>query len=337
MKIIALVVFLLASIAPVRGVAQWANWSTGPEPVFRGQYPAVGDPGVIREAGIYRMFYTCYDPNRQGPVICEATSTDGLSWKNVDVGGEVHGRLLDSRPGNWDEHHEGCFAVRRGSEYLLYYSGYRDSGGIAKGFPASLAAARSSDGKNFVRVSDGPVLSPTDGGYDNDAVYSPTIIDYEGGLLMIYVGHCYSKCDKGAGAFLLAATSQDGISWTKRAEPVLQASDTIWWMKNGVAEPALVRAPDGSYYLFLTGALGDDEKKVIGVARSSTPFGPWDINPDPIVTPSKGSAPGTYRESGVLAPTVIIEGDRARMWFFGFNKKPEMAIGYAEARLPIKQ
>lgn len=87
------------------------------------------------------------------------------------------------------------------------------------------------------------------------------------------------------GVSLLAAASSDGgYTWTKRDEPVLLANPDIEWMDEGVAEAAMVTNADGSYTLFFTALHG--EERVLGMAQSESPFGPWDIHPDPIFTPT---------------------------------------------------
>jgi predicted GH43/DUF377 family glycosyl hydrolase len=311
----------------------WATWSKRREPVLRNKYHVASDPSVLRDGSTYRMFYTCFDPDRQGPAICQTVSQDRLSWTDAPVDDGMKGRMLQTREGHWDEHHEGAAAIRRGSECLLYYSGYKTGGTPIPNFPAFLAAARSEDCLHFQRISDEPILKPTSGWYDNDAIFSPTVVDLDGVLTMVYTGHCYTNCLNGAGVFLLAATSRDGRTFTKHKSPVMKPSNEHQWTRNGLAEAALARGPDGFLYLFVTGALGDDEKKVIGVARSKTVAGPWELNPQPILSPTAGR----FDDSGVLAPSVLIEGNIARMWFTGINNKSQMAVGYAEAPLPLRQ
>ena len=326
-----LVVFTVVAIAlvPGRALATSKPWSKSPDAMFSGQYIA-SDPAVLRDGNLYRMFYTCWIP--QDPhflaAICEAKSLDGLTWSHMD-GGEHQTIVMQGRAGEWDEHLEASFVVKRDGEYLLYYSGYRHEGYPAMGFPAALAVAKSADGVTFERVRDEPILSPTPGGLDNDAVYSPTIIAQGDELLMIYAGHCYTTCDAGYGVSLLGARSSDGIHWQKESEPVMLPIDGLGWTRDGVAEPGLLAGPDGQYYLFFTGL--KDEERAIGGARGASPFGPWDVSPDPIVAPSNNG----FDDAGVLAPDVHVEGDVARMWFLATDKSGHFAIGYAEAAWPF--
>ncbi len=333
------VILLGASIA---NAASWSTWTIRPEPVFKGDNDIAGDPTVIREDSLYRMFYTCpVDLDLSvwtyltgglmfHTALCQATSRDGISWESAPAisNNDVKGLALRGTQGQWDENMEVSFMLKRGKDYLLFYSGYRDEGNPQRGFPASLSVARSRDGQRFQRVSD-PILNPTKGGYDSDAIYSPTIIQDGESFLMVYVGHCYNNCDHEPGATLLAATSPDALTWTKLRMPVLQRSSRISWMSESVAEPCLVKGPDGAYYLFITGVQGD--RRTIGVARSTSVTGPWEINPEPIVT----SAPDTFYDCGALAPDVHVEGGAVRMWFHGFQCPERPRIGYAESRWPL--
>jgi predicted GH43/DUF377 family glycosyl hydrolase len=288
------------------------------------------------------MFYTCvaeYTVGPQGfdgrPGICQVVSQDGLKWEHAPVP-ETHtikGLMVQGREGKWDRNVEANFVIKRGKEYLLYYSGYLDKGVPRDGLPGYLAVARSTDGLRFTRVSDEPILKPTEGWHDNDGIFSPTIVEHGDTLVMIYAAHCYTKCTKGTNVSLGAATSTDGLTWTKRDTPVLQASRDIRWMNLGVGEPHILRGPDGMFYLFFTGLRG--EERVIGVARGPSPFGPWDINPTPIVTPNR--VPG-FDEKAVLAPWVTVEGEVVRMWYMGANFDISLfKVRYAESRWPLKR
>ena len=333
---------LLVCLAPILSVPalardEWSEWQKREDPIFSGQYIA-SDPTLIREVGLYRMFYTCFaipkgafDPDTVRATICEATSTDGLSWTEIPVDGQIKGLVFQGREEAWDQDIEGAFALKWKGNYLLYYSGYRHLDGYpAQGYPAALNVATSEDGVTFERVFDDPILSPTPGGYDNDAVYSPTIVEHNGELVMIYAGHCYTDCDYGYGVTLLAATSQDGLHWTKVSSPVMTGTEAgLEWTRDGVAEPGLVQGPDGRWYLFFTGLV--DEERAIGLAVGDSPLGPWDVRPDPLFEPT----PGGFDSAGDLAPFVFIEDGTVRMWFLGMNPEEQIVIGYAEATWPL--
>jgi predicted GH43/DUF377 family glycosyl hydrolase len=342
MRLVRIVTLLCLLAIPVRAAAQevtikdetWAEWTQNEDEVFGGQYVAA-DPSVILDDGTYRMFYTCIDPSGETTfaVICEATSGDGLTWTNVPDRGAIDGLVLAGQPGSWDEHLETSFIFKRNGQYFLYYSGYKTDGLPVIGFPASVGLAVSTDGVNFTRVQDGPVLSPTEGALDNDAIYAPTIVEQNGVFTMIYAGHCYNNCPNGedSDVTLLSATSTDGTNWTKNADPVIASIDALKWMADGVSDPDLVIGPDGKFYLFFVGV--SDDERAIGIAVGESPAGPWQIDPGAIVVAPPGFG---FDSAGVFSPSVIIDSSKARMWYRGTEPSDQgFSIGYAEAPWPI--
>ncbi|HRA47877.1 MAG TPA: hypothetical protein PK819_07410 [Thermomicrobiales bacterium] len=338
LSLVAVLLTVLVQVAtqPIQASASWSAWTKTPTAIFEGQYIA-SDPTLIDMGDHLRMFYTCFVlppegfvPEKVRAAICAADSTDGLTWTEIDTDPDTHGLVLRGREGSWEENLEANFVLKRGDTWYLYYSGYEHIGDPALGFPAALSVATSTDGETFTRVSDQPILEPTPGGYDNDAIYSPAILDIDGTMTMIYAGHCYTKCDKGYGNVLLSATSTDGIAWTKDAEPTLVGNlPDAEWTADGVAEPALLAGPDGFYYLFFTGLQGDG--RLLGEAVGPTPTGPWTINPEPLFLPEEDG----FDTGGILAPFVALDGDTVQMWFLGQTTADKQSIGFAEASWPL--
>ncbi len=200
--------------------------------------------------------------------------------------------------------------------------------GAAAAGPAG--AAGQAEPSTFARVQSRPVLDTTTGFYDDYMTASPSVVRDHGVLHMVYTGHCQKPagytpllpssrtCPEDAGIFLLGATSEDGTHWRKEPKPILRPLPSARWMSDGVSEAELVRGPDGWFYLFFTG-LGFPESRAIGVARSHSPFGPWDVNPRPIL---RGAFLPPFGNHKVLAPSVSIEPrrDRVLMWFNGTNQ-----------------
>ncbi|MFZ0737692.1 MAG: hypothetical protein WBL70_10830 [Candidatus Acidiferrales bacterium] len=322
---------------PFNASTGWEQWSKSSAAVYTGPSRIISDPTVIPDESVFRLVYTSVDLTDPNPhaTLSLATSTDSLSWAPVPnaTGDGFRGEILGGRDGQWDENLETPFLMKTLNGYYLYYSGYRDgmtSGEPAKGLPASLGVATSRDGVTFTRLQSEPILTPTEGSFDADAIYSPDIIPYESGYLMVYAGHCYKHCPGAPGVRILAATSPDGIHWTKLDQPLLSAAPTPAWMRDGVAEPAILLGPDGDLYLFFTGVQGPQH--VIGVARAASLTSAWDINPDPIAAPTAGG----FDEAGDVAPTVVLEDGVVRMWFSATNSAGQYSIGYAEAPWPLR-
>jgi hypothetical protein len=314
-------------------------------PVQCSEYTALaGDPCVMRDGGVYRIFYTGLDKAIFGGGIGSATSSNGLDWILVEGPSPKAGKGLVLRGVNdtWQHQLETAMAVKHDGQFFLYYSGYPKVGWPEN--PGKIGVAVSRDGVRFERPSPGPALDTSPDGYDANGLYSPSVIHDGTRFIMVYAGHCYpgeygghsNKWRRAAstaepGIYVLGATSLDGLHWTKCDKPVLSPSTSLPWLVNGVAEPDLIKAPDGQYYLFFTGNLGDDEARLIGVARGATPLGPWHVRPEPLLA----GTPGLFDGKGILAPSVRIEGDTLRVWYLTSDGDRHMT-GYAEIPWPLE-
>lgn len=285
------------------------------------------DPSIHKKGSGLEMFYTDLDLSKERTVIARATSDDGVNWQPAGKSSGIKGLVIAGQDGAWDENIESSAVTEGDGGYLLFYSGYRDKGNPMKGFPAALGLATSPDGQTFTRASDAPVLQPTQGWYDNDAIYSPTILR-DGGLYhMIYVGHSYTDFSKigAGGVYLLHASSADGRNWTKSPDPIARPGQFDGWRRDGIAEPYLVKRGPGEYLLFYTGLGG--EERAIGVATGPSPEGPWDFGSKPLIIPGQGNEKDAHQ---VLAPAVMLDGDALRVWYLGATAKGALTIGEAD-------
>jgi len=343
-----ILVAVLATLLPPMVVhagshVEWVRWSKHGPPVWQG-WAIAADPSVMGDDGMLRMFYTAWLPEPDRAVLAEAVSPDGIDWSPALPVDEEHPVpvVLEGRPGAWDARVETAFAIRRSGEYLLYYCGYPASEEPVS--PGELGLARSDDGLHFARVSNEPILRRTPGWYDNDAIFSPSMVWWRPNALaseqawLVYAGHCWTDCSQvGPGLRILGAVSTDGVAWVKEAEPVAETPFAgLPWTAAGVAEPELVRGPDGLFYLFFSAFSGEDGDTVqIGVARSPHPFGPWEADPQPIVS---SSDPNGWEGTEVIAPSVLLADGRVRLWYHGFDGvRKDFAVGYTEAPWPLMQ
>ena len=325
-----------------------APWSARPEPVFEGQFPQVpecGDPSLLHDDGGYRMYYTCN--SGVGAETCLALSPDGFSWTDAPTKDPfIHGRVLSGQTGAWDAAHETPFALAVDGGTWLYFIGYRDRAlGLFGPDPTDIGVARSTDGLNFDPPG-GPILQDTDGGADEHGMSSPSIVEYGGQWVMPYTGWCFdpAHCPRAAlseDVSLLAATSLDGLNWTKASTPV-ELDVPLSWAPGGIAETMVTQGPDGNFYLFFT-AIDVPHPTQLGLAVSASPFGPWSFAPEPIL---QAGPAGSWSECGPVAPHVLFEEGVARMWFAGQQSATDAGcggsdlffrIGYAEASLPLAQ
>jgi beta-xylosidase len=312
--------------------AKWTSWTVSDEAIFDGQSKLTSDPSIIRDGNGYKMFYTGFDETRTppGPEICEATSSDGIHWTEILVPDPVKGRVLYTNSNSWSNTHETSFMLKRDDKYFLYFIGYiaEDTADIFNSWPNGIGLATSIDGQNFAQARDTALLkSFPDSLLDRDAISSPSITTFHDSLVMVYSGYCYLNCGAPVTASLLTARSKDGINWTRRTRAIIKNSE-IPWASNGIAESEIILAPDKFYYLFMTSV---DEPHVIGLVRSLTTYGPWDVNPEPIVKANK-----KFSVKGAGSPCVLIEDGKFKLWYHGFSET-QVVVGYAEAAMPLKK
>ncbi|MCB9689821.1 MAG: hypothetical protein H6735_32580 [Alphaproteobacteria bacterium] len=272
-------------------------WTPLPDPVLEGRWPGyatAGDPSVVVDGDGLRMFYTDYAEDLGGADIWTASSSDGVSWVIGD-------RALQGRSGEWDGAHETVAAV---DTDLVYAIGYPD---------APLGFVSGADLGRFRRTVSGwvadpelPVVTRTPGGLDADGITSPSIVaDPDGGWVATWTGWCFS-CDPVVS--LLGARSDDGVVWTRFAEPLV-TDPGLDWADGGVAETQLVH-DEGWWLLF--SSVDAELPHRIGLASAPEPEGPWTFEPQPLLVPEDLDGRASQ---GVLAPHYLRRGDEAWLWF----------------------
>ena len=300
-------------------------------PVWEGALTAA-DPDVIRDGDTLRMYYSSLVVDEvEKLVIAGAKSIDGKNWIPSDK--NLMGKesiALDANPGQWDRHLEANAVILDESKVKMFYCGYEEEADVAGTIVAEgqIGLATSSDKTHFTRSSSDPVLElGATNAKDANALFSPTILKEGDTYYMFYVGYCIEDCSP-AYIGILGATSTDGVTWTKLSNPVLTGADENLAWAEVIKEPDLVKGPDGMFYLFISG------DHSIGVARSENILGPYEVYPNPIIEPSL-----SWEGSDVIAPSVIIENNKIRVWYMGVQVNgtgADFAIGYAEDDFPMK-
>lgn len=325
-------IFPFALGTPPDGDWSWVVWTKRPTPVHSraglGEIePVAGDPAVTKDGDIYRMFYSCDPLDTEIISICEATSPDGLEWTDVPGKRGTPGLVFEGDQHSWDRSIETPFLLERDNGYLLYYAAYEEGAPPpALTNPGRIGVVRSTDTLEWERFLSDPILPRTPGSWDSNSLFSPSIIEQDGVLYMVYSGQCYfpSDCpDTTRFSYILGATSpvSDAIGWTKKADgPVIGPDDGIPDFFGGfVGEPGLDRDTDGRYYLFISaGCDAGGYSDCINLARSDQPFGPYEIYPHTLLYPS----PSPYERTEIIAPSVIFENGIGRMWYHGLNTEP---------------
>lgn len=294
----------------------WTNhaaWTIQPAPIWT-QY--AGDFSVLRDGSSLLAVYTCYDPGHGGGEICMARSADGLTWVNESPHAPLDGRALTVVAGSWHESHETPELVDGASGRLLFFAGYVGTN-IFTASSSAFGRAIVTGMAPYPLAPATPVAGAPSG---FGLIDSPSIERAGNELRMVYTGF---SPDFSHIALLGATSADDGLTWTPLASEVIPTAQLPAYTAKGIAETCLRTGPDGRHYLFFQTI---DEPNAIGVAVADEWQGPYTFAPTPLMT-SAVDAPWTETR-GMLAPHVVFDGDRVRMWFHDTRH-----IGYAEAAL----
>jgi len=226
-------------------------------------------PFVLKEGTAYKMWYEGMgdDGVRQ---LGYATSSDGIVW--AKYGGNP---VLEAGPETYDQEAAAHGTVlHEGGTYKLWYHAMGNQGAI-------IAYATSSNGLTWAKQ--GPVLVPQPGGWDEAALWGPSVLEVTGTYWMWYGGA------GPMGLAIGAATSPDGVTWTRvGTTPVL--TDV-----NPIGDPHVI-SDEGIFKMWYS----DYAENVIKYAESADGI-TWT---DP--TPLKGV---TVLTPGDLGVTVLTPGD----------------------------
>src|SRR6202795_4262913 len=98
----------------------------------------------------------------------------------------------------------------------------------------------------WARLSSEPILSPQGTGFESAGTFNPSVVKKDGQFVMLYRAQ-----DHNGTSSLGYATSDDGIRFHRRPEPVM-VSEAPYEKGGGVEDPRLQKIGD-TYYLTYTG------------------------------------------------------------------------------------
>jgi len=197
--------------------------------------------------------------------------------------------------------------------YHLWYTGQYE------GKNSWIGYATSKDGKNFVRQSVKPVISPTEP-WEKVAVMCPHVIwdEKEKIFKMWYSGGEQYEPDA-----IGYATSRDGLYWEKHLLPVFVADKSKEWEQYKVTGCQVIKRKN-DYLMFYIGFKNIDFAQ-IGMARSKNGIDNWErFTGNPIISPIND----TWDADACYKPFAIQEKNRWMLWYNGRNKSVEQ-IGLA--------
>jgi predicted GH43/DUF377 family glycosyl hydrolase len=270
------------------------RWEVHPEPVLTrgtpGEWDAVDvlNPSVIRQGDAYYNLFSGFDGKTWHTGL--AVSADGIAWRK-------EGRILSPDPRTW----EGDAIAANGSalsderEILYYYQA---------GQPPRIGLARSANGHQWQKHGPPVLEAGPRGSWDERGVADPDVLRIGHNYYMFYLG-----MDRARRQRLGLAMSADGVTWYKlRSNPILELGAYGAFDDSGLGEPAVW--PSHGYYWMLYTGRARNEIRRLGLARSSNGVS-WEKLRDVFA----GDQPWDSRV--ICDPSILIEGDRVRVWFGG--------------------
>jgi len=290
-------------VQPGGASVSW-QWDARPDPVLKrgsaGDWDSVDvlNPSVIQQGDAFYNLYSGFDGKTWHTGL--AVSADGVAWRK-------EGKILSPDPETW----EGGAIAANGSAVsdesgILYY--------YEAGQPLEIGLARSTNGHQWRRQG-APVLSAGPrGSWDERGVADPYVIRAGRGYYMFYLG-----MDRARRQRLGVAVSDDGVAWFKlRRNPILELGAYGAFDGNGLGEPAVWQAR-GYYWMLYTGR-DRNEARRLGMARSRNGVD-WEK------LPSVFSGDRPWNAKVLCDPTVVVDGDRVRVWFGGGDvARPDQGI-----------
>ena len=178
----------------------------------------------------------------------------------------------------------------------------------------------------WTRLSDTPILAPQGSGFESAGTFNPSVVKKDGKFVMLY----RAQDTKGTSS-LGYATSDDGVHFTRRAEPVL-TGDAPYEKGGGVEDPRLQKIGD-TYYLTYTGynnvdGNGADKKDAQLCLATSTDLVHWDRKG--VIIPSyKGKWNVKWTKSGAIVPEKI--GGKYWMYYLADAQGKDSQMGIASS------
>ena len=217
---------MVALLAPGISEAQ-TEWVDDPvEPVIGSPDPGAWDQdryplAVIFVDGVYHLYFNGQDVGASFPSaydIGHATSHDGIDWV-MDPANPV---LTRGAEGEWDDDSLwGAGVIHEGSEFRLWYQG-------GDGELYAVGYATSPDGSAWTKYAENPIMDAGPSGSFDDGAVMPCTVMVRGGLYQMWYTSTRDYGYLGEWDWQIGyAESDDGLTWTRRSEPVLESAGDL--------------------------------------------------------------------------------------------------------------
>lgn len=289
-----------------------------------------GDPSVIKENGVYKMWMGAEDITKN-PLEVKAyyaTSDDGIDW---DIRKEP---VLRPTPGAWDSHGiEVPSVIKVGSTYHMYYTGYDQDFSAAV---YSIGHATSKDGINWTKDPNNPLIVPNEDplkwGFFTTA--EPAVVHHNGTFYLYYTSAKSNYPAEGAPFGILLATSKDGSTFTDGQIVHTLSSAYDPKVYRGYSTPA-VYVDNGNFHLYYDIVRDPDGFEQVGISSAISTNG-YDFTENGVDIFTTGE--GDWKDYSIIGPSVLLDGDEVKIWFGGHaaeygKRKFNAGIGYATKQL----
>src|SRR5262245_56385473 len=203
------------------------------------------NPGLVAsQDGTLHMLTNSFTGYPGTSFVSHLTSSDGITWRKAGEGPVLRNADV---PGAIETFTTAFVTAgyRDAGRWIVF--GYTYEGEGSEGF--IWRASASSLGGPWKLDAD-PVLEPgAEGSWDAVRVAEPSVVRTDDGFLMFYTGY-----DDSTVARIGVATSSDGVSWTKRPDPVFSGGQD--WDGGSVGDPQVVETADGLVMAYRTEAGG---------------------------------------------------------------------------------
>jgi predicted GH43/DUF377 family glycosyl hydrolase len=234
------------------------TWTeASPLPVFRtsevafAQTAALASSVLVEEDGTWVLYFYTHNQDWSNQ-IGRATASDPLGPWTV----EPAPILSQGESGAWDDFSVSApQVVKTDSGYLMYYSGHAEE----SFWTNQIGLATSEDGLTWLKQPD-PILSAEEG---ERIVHQPRVEQTDTGWVMVY------RSALGEGNMRLGlATSLDGLTWQRTAQP-------IFWEKNIIPQTSgfwftALEYHQGVYYLYIEAGSFSNTQIYVATAASLT-------------------------------------------------------------------
>jgi len=300
-------------------------------------------PFVVAEVdGSYRMYYAGSGSEQWNDSVWDqwvtgyVTSTDTLKWVFPENYEQVlfarkfmEGDLVDpdEQAGIFDSIFAiGACVIREGGAYKTWYTGWNGQiehvgGGISRKVNFRIGYATSPDGVRWTKIGGsagaGAVLGPGDeGSLDAKGVAHPHVLNIGGNYHMWYEGY------DGTTWRLFAATSPDGLNWSKQGV-ILSPDGSGSLDQLGLRNPMVI-SRKGEYELWYQGQSSVAPKYHIQRATSTDAVSWMKVPGEVTLHPS----PAISGDESILVDSAIVLPDNSVQVFFARQETTTRTVTY---------